>query len=229
MIIVPTLPAARRPLTLLGVNVSNYGDTQVAIPTHSAGDLIVLYAVNIGGTAALAVPASGGTVPTWTDIVNSGATDVASQGFPRRMVYTVASTDTTTTGVWSNAKYVYAAVISGQKSAPIGGAASSGETKETASTWPVTCPAVTMTDTSGKSMLLHFAFAMSYSYLGEWSGTPSGYTIRHSRTEDNGGMHTRVLTKDVTTSDGVVTAGQVTNSAPNSFVTACASVEILAP
>jgi hypothetical protein len=78
--------------------------TSVAIPAHSVGDLILVFAR--GTAAAPSVPAAGGTVPAWatlqTGLANAiGLTVVAFN----------ATATTTTTGVFTNATHIAVLVL----------------------------------------------------------------------------------------------------------------------
>ena len=42
--------------------------TSITLPTHAAGDLIVIFAFKDGATTIPTVPSAGGTVPTWNTI-----------------------------------------------------------------------------------------------------------------------------------------------------------------
>jgi hypothetical protein len=154
-------------LSILGTPAA-VAATTVTLPTHAAGDIIVLFACRrVAGLPTK--PTAGGTVPTWTDIQNPQA---ASSGAScARCVYTVATASNHTSGTWTNATRIIAVVLRGQDASPIGGNASGN----TAQTFGSTAPAVTLADTSGDSVLLHFYHAFNVGTTG-WSAAPASYT-----------------------------------------------------
>jgi hypothetical protein len=198
-------------LTYQGATGASSGVTSVTLPTHAVGDIIVMFVACSDDTSSLTVPSAGGTVPTWTSI--------AATGTHQMLRYAVATATNHTSGTWTNAYTFSVAVLRGQKSSsPIGGSAIDWST---ASSSTVTAPAVTLSNTSGSSQILHFM----QGNFGSWSGTPTGYTSRLSANFDGFvSIAYLVLTKDSTTSDGSVaqslTAAQANRRA--------ASVEILA-
>lgn len=167
--------------------------TSVTLPTHAIGDIIIVGAWNGVSTTTPAPPAAGGTVPAWVDIdANAG-----SVGTAMRTVYFVATATNHTTGTWTNTTEIGAIVIRGQNVAtPFGGHAESGGTAASS-----TAPAVTMTQTDGTSMLLHWHGHQSVG--GAWPAAPAGYT--RQITVNQGVANGLVLnTKNVTTSDGSI-------------------------
>ncbi|ART73558.1 hypothetical protein BTO20_11540 [Mycobacterium dioxanotrophicus] len=167
--------------------------TSGTIPTHAAGDLIVIFAFARNSTTVPPAPAAGGTVPTWS-FVNQGNAGAACVGV---VATAVATANNHTTGTWSGADSVTAVVIRGQAASPIGGQAGGG-----ASTLDATAPAVTLSKTDGSSILLHFMGARTGGATVTWGAAPAGYT---KRTEITSGGPICVLTKDATTTDGAVT------------------------
>lgn len=187
---------------LTGTEISS--TPTVVIPPHEAGDLILLFAMNGSTTSMPATPAAGGTVPAWQvlDIDSSSAVDA-------KLAWAIAPSNATTSGAWTGAGRTAAVVIRGQGLSPIG-----GHSVDPGSGTTTVAPAVTMVDTSGRSILLHFIAKLG---ANSWSTTPAGYT----RLQTN--QPVIVLRKDDTTSDGAVTQ----NSNQNQPWVAM-SVEVLA-
>lgn len=179
--------------------------TSVTIPTHSVGDLIVIFAYNPFTTTAPTAPSAGGTVPSWVYIDN----DNSASGSGCTTAHFKATATNTTTGTWSGASHIMAVVVRNQNaSSPIGGHASQGGSSAT-----TTAPAVTMSHTDGSSVLLHFH---GHSNLGAsgWDAAPAGYT--RGATSGTGFQSGTALNyKNITTSDGSVgqTGGQNTSYA----------------
>ena len=85
------------------------GASSIAIPTHAAGDMIVLWIFRDGNAAVATAPTAGGTVPTWIDIeAGSGANSCSS-----RLVYCIATASNHTSGTWTNGTHMVAAVLTG--------------------------------------------------------------------------------------------------------------------
>lgn len=120
-----------------------------------------------------------------------------------QVAYAVATASNHTSGQWKEATpdALVAAVLSGQRNpSPIGGINTSKGTSHTA-------PAVTLADSTGLSQLLHFMFFNAPNGTSDsWAAAPAGYTVAYSSTDGNR-RGIRVLSKDSTTTDGVVTNG----------------------
>lgn len=196
-------PPVAAPLSFIGANaaISN----TVTLPAHEIGDLIVVFAwldsFSVSPSAP-SKPSAGGTVPTWTDIdATAGANFCAS-----RTAYTVATATNHTSGSWTggNNQAVCAVVLRNPNASPIGGHAESGGTALSGAT----APAITLADSDGSSVLLHF-FGRRAGGLSSWSAAPAGYTSRAATTS---GVGVTVITKDVTTSDGSITHASAGNS-----------------
>jgi hypothetical protein len=195
---VAALAGARRrsptSVQFVGAAVSTSSDEFVAIPAHQVGDLIIIFAYRSNSDTIPAKPAASGTVPAWVDIDATNGSDTNSS----RTAYFVATATNHTSGTWgsgSGATRVAAAVLRSQAGTPIGGHAESGGTGST-----TTAPSVTMTNTDGTSVLLHFHGSFSSS-ANAWSSAPAGYTRRAAGTTQ---ATVCVNTKDSTTSDGSV-------------------------
>lgn len=177
------------PIAITGSATGSYPST--AIPTHSAGDLIMIFAF-LGDNSAVTVPSAGGTVPAWTTIT-------ASQGSygSLKVAYAFATANNHTSGTWF-ANYITAVVITGAKtSGTIGGYASSQ------SGTAVDAPAITMSKTDGSSLLLH-AFGIYQGTSVTFNSVASGYTVVQDRFTTASQGNLRVIKKDDSTSDGVV-------------------------
>lgn len=199
--IVPTLSVVV-PLAIQGSATIANGATSVTLPAHAVGDIIVLFVYNTASTTPTK-PSASGTVPAWVDIdANAGTGSSAT-----REVYFVASATNHTSGTWTNTNGLCAVVLRGQNASPIGGHA---EAVSSGGAGTIDAPAVTMANTSGSSVLLHFH--MSGGNVG-MSTAPSGYT----RLVDTGGFAPNGMAlnkKTVSTSDGLV--GQVLSAGTTS-------------
>lgn len=170
--------------------------TQLTLPSHTAGDIIVIAAFN-EADLVVSKPSAGGNVPSWVDITVTNRI---------RTAYCVATSSSTTSGTWSSAQQIMAAVLSGQGSSPIGG---SGNQISSTSSSAVTAPAVTMQATDQTSQLLHFGFHEANNRTNTAFST-SGYTARLDPASADA---YRLVTKNDTSSDGsvvVITASGVT-------------------
>lgn len=219
------VPPSGASLTLTGgtpivTNVSNASyissaaaaSSSVTIPTHSIGDLIVIFAFNPFATTAPTAPSAGGTVPSWNYIDNANS----GSGSGCTTAYFKATATNTTSGTWSGASHVMAVIVRNQNSSsPIGGHA-----QQAGSSATTTAPSVTMTHTDGSSVLLHFHGHSNLSSTG-WDAAPTGYT-RGATSGSAFQPATALNYKNITTSDGSVgqTGGQNTSYA-------AASVEII--
>lgn len=196
-------------MTLLVKGANAAAATTVTIPSHNVGDLIVIFALRRSNATAPSVPVASGTVPAWTTIdTETGSTDGAIV-----TAYFVATATNHTSGTWTNATDMIAAVISGQKASPIGGHAT-GIGNDAANS---TAPAVTMSVTDGSSLLMYFHGHNAT--VSSWGSAPAGYTRRAT------GTMVVCNTKIDTTSDGSISQ-PVTSSVSVGY--AAATVEILA-
>lgn len=207
MIIVPSNVGGTTSQSVTFKGATGTRNTSLALPSHAAGDIIVL-AVYEDAANVLGSPSAGGTVPTWIDIEVNGRI---------RMVYAIATSSTTTSGTWGSRSdnAIIAAVLSGQGASPIGGKSttlSSGSAN-------ITAPAVTMTNTDQTSQLLHFGF---HERGNRTSGTFStaGYTQRVTDDAIDGGY--RLITKNDTATDGSV----IVTAASGNTTWGAATVEI---
>jgi hypothetical protein len=176
--------------------------TSVTIPTHQAGDIIVIYARAGGNNVGTTPPTAGGTVPTWTQIVQGGASGFGIS----RAYFCVATTDSHTSGTFTNASGMTVAVV--RRASGIG--ASAGLQQVTQSPW--IAPAVTLTKSNNTSVVLHF-FGWGDTVNAApttFSAGPQGYTQRF-------------MTRTGLVALGLVTKN-VTDCAPAANITAAANI-----
>ncbi|WP_160111007.1 hypothetical protein [Mycolicibacterium houstonense] len=184
----PTVTIAAAAVSFVAASTTN--SNSITIPAHTAGDLIIIIASQTGVSAYPTKPAASGNVPNWVLIDQT-------QAFGAMVTYQfVAVNSSTASGTWSGADVMSVVVVRGQHSTPIGGHAISANAGTN-----MTAPSVTLANSDGTSMLLHF---YSCSSLGaNWPSAPSGYTFR----SNSGGLNTKggaALSKNVSTSDGSV-------------------------
>ena len=182
------------------------------LPPHNPGDMIVVIASSSSQTGAPLTPTAEGDVPPWTTVGTW-----YEDGFMGMTIgYTIATTSTHMSGYWEGSTVGYIFVTEGQAADPIGDVQVTLVDNWTRASLPITCPAVTLQDTSGNSELVHFVFGfsgVSGSGSGWLEGTypPPGYVGQDYATEfDSGAAYSRCfLTKEDTTSDGEVVVGDV--------------------
>lgn len=188
----------RKLLEIIGTPIAINGNS-AALPTHDVGDLIVLFLYRrTDATTAIVKPAAAGTVPAWVDIDNNAGANACAS----RAAQFVATSNDHTSGSWTGAEVVSAIVIRNQGATPIGGHAESGGTGTSS-----IAPAITMSQTDGTSMVLHFHATRSNT---TWVAAPAGYTRRAAYATLIGGVC--LNTKDDTTSDGSISQGNQTSS-----------------
>ena len=168
--------------------------TSVTVPSHQVGDLIV---VGAAGTSSVpSIPSAGGTVPSFSTPTNGSGGTMNSH---MRVGLAVATATNHTTGTWSGAGEICCFILRGQDLSDYIGA-SAVSTENPAST--VTAPSVTLEDTSGASILVHFYTCGATA----WGSAPAGYTRRAAVVAS--GIHGLcVNTKTSSTSDGSVAQG----------------------
>ncbi len=197
-------------MALSRVGGTSAAATSIAIPTHVAGDLIVIWAYRDGSTTPPTVPAAAGTVPAFTTIDGPTGANLNSAV----CAWAVAAGTTDTSGTWTNATGMSVEVWRGASSVPIGGHAQSGG--NIASGANIAIPAITLTATDGTSAILAFA---GWQTVTAWNAAPAGYTQR-----SNVATEVEVLTKDTTTADG---SFNVTGTASGTGGTRTQQIEIL--
>lgn len=200
-----------------GVNTAanrSSGVTTVTIPTHQAGDLLLMWVSDVNNYQTLTKPSAGGTVPTWTTI---GAT--TSDNYLRHSIYyAVATSSSTTSGTWGNIKLMMAVVLSGQNaSSPIGNYA----LYENGSGSTVYAPGISISN-NATSQLLFFGSVDNAT----WNSTvTSGYTAKTSATTN--GVGYRLITKDNPTDAGGYLAPSVGTFSASTVPVGSVSLEIL--
>lgn len=118
------------------------GTTTATIPTHQAGDLMIIWAFRSGSNSTPTVPT--GWTSIKTNVTNSAGAVAA---------WKIAVSSTDTSGTWTNATGLVCMVYRGtNQTAPIGGSATN-----TAASTTVNYPALTMTVTNGSSWVVGVA------------------------------------------------------------------------
>lgn len=220
IIVAPSVSSVVKP-QIIGAEIG-FNQLAPTIPAHQAGDLILVYAHNTNGLPT--PPSAGGTVPTWTTINSLSG----NGGYIGRIAYAFATSSSTTLGNWGSAygsAYLSVVAISGAVSV---GASAMSRTGGVTTTVSVAAPAVTMTNNSGSSLLLHCGFT-SASANAAWSPAPNGYTnIAKFDNADyaQGTIYTRIISKDDTTSDGSVIIGTLPGNVTYADYQITSTVEI---
>lgn len=222
MLLTPPPTSTVTPVSLKGTPNLATGTTSVTIPTHAAGDIIVIFAYLSDASVIPSLPSAGGTVPAWVTVDSGTSAGGGGGGSGSRTAYFVATASNTTSGSWGSdgTTEMIAVVLTGQGSTPIGGHAEADGGSIGGS---VTAPSITMSQTDGTSMLLHF---FGYSQGGRtWNAAPAGYTKQKATTSSVILNAVCFDTKNSTTSDGSVTQ---TNDGLASASTRAQTVEIRA-
>lgn len=174
------------------------GSGTITIPSHQAGDAIIIFIAN-GTNSIPTVPGAGGTVPTWTTLDSA-----TGNNYGWRCVGTIATASNHTSGTFGPTpsyltmmvavvRGAYAAGAVGGSSKTTGGSGSSGNSL-----------AFTPTNTDGTSQFLYFWCSAGGT---TFTPVPSGYTLRQAQSYSLGPIGACLTTKDVTTSDGAYTQG----------------------
>ncbi len=198
-------------MALSRVGGSSAAANSIAIPTHVAGDLIVIWAYRDGSTTPPTKPAAAGTVPSFTTIDGPTGANLNSA----ICAWAVAAGTTDTSGTWTNATGMSVEVWRGASSDPIGGHAQSGGS--VASGANIAIPSITLNETTGNSVILAFA---GWQTVTGWNAAPAGYTQRSQVATE-----CQALSKDSTTADG---GFNVTGTASGTGGTRTQQVEIVA-
>lgn len=136
--------------TLVSSSVPTVTANAITMPSHNAGDLIVMYvhASTNGSNPTIPTANAGTGVPTWNLIKSTAGTNYSNS-----KVVWAWGTGSTTSGTWTNADMFEVAVLRGVNPAvPIGGSAIS----TVGAAYAATAPAITMANNDGSSQLLHF-------------------------------------------------------------------------
>jgi hypothetical protein len=202
-------------LSFTGSTVANA--SSITLPSHSVGDLILVFAARY--STAPTAPSAGGTVPTWTTIASAGGK------FGFNLAYTIATSNSHTSGTWSTPIRMSSVVFTGQSASPIGKFSSNASPSDTTSTLGPLIPALVSPNTDGKSQFVQMWACEDPIYTSSNYSVPSGYTLRSPSNGTAESLRNSVTTKNDTTSDGSV---QFTNlSASTQAFSAVAQVEIL--
>lgn len=214
----PVPAAPPKPTLMSGTAVvRNGGENSDAwtLPAHQPGDIIIVVMESystVAGTLA-APPSAGGTVPTWTRITKTASNTGA-------LYYAVATASNHTSGTWTSSPgyanlHSHTFVVRGGSA--VGGASLSDSTNG-GSSWAVSCPAATLADSSGTSLVIHGSLGADYvnsnilTVVSEnATGGSSGYTSRGIAAVS--WLYGSLTVKDESTSAPAYTWGTVTGSA----------------
>lgn len=170
----------------------------LALPTHSPGDLLVLYASNFGGVSI--PPAAGGNVPQWVQIASTDGLSGVWYAWATRSDHMTGSWDSGMSWYWGTASF------SGvNTSTPIG-----GHIMENLTTTDIATAPLSLHDTSGSSAVLY----MFHSYGSDIYTAPSVSSaterVRAPYTAPNGSKHhVGIFTKNVTANGNSVSLGTI--------------------
>ncbi|WKR36055.1 minor tail protein [Mycobacterium phage Azrael100] len=179
---------------VVGFNISS--GTTTTMPAHEPGDILLVMAYNDGPTNP-GTPSASGSVPAWVNINNGNGNTNAM-----RLAYFVATSDSHTTGTWSNSTAVAVAVLRGaDQYSPIG---YNSLGFSTASNQSVAPALENLFDKSGRSQLVYIH---AHKTVTSWGTPPSGFTRLGQVNTD-----LAVNTKDDTTTDGAATQSATTSS-----------------
>lgn len=141
------------------------GTSITTMPTHAAGDLLLMFAYRNGSTTAPTVPAG------WTTIDSGTAGGGSSSS--SALAYKVAASASETSGTWTNATHLGLHVYRGQRLGnPIGGFSINNASSGTTVSWA----AVTLSVTDGSSWVVPF-----FGHRSNLGGT-AGTTTTNGRT-----------------------------------------------
>ncbi|NGQ93377.1 hypothetical protein G5V65_21045 [Rhodobacter sp. HX-7-19] len=116
------------------------GTNSLTMPSHAAGDLLLMFAYRDGSTTAPALPAG------WTDLNNGGTATNSC-----RIAYKIAASGSEVSGTWTNATSLICLVYRSDGIIGVGGVARSSAASTT-----VSYPALTMVNTDGTSWVAGF-------------------------------------------------------------------------
>lgn len=153
-------------ISFISASTGNNTNSIASMPSHQAGDLLIIFACRDGNNTAPSLPAG------WTNVLNTAGTSTIGA----RTGYKIAASGAETSGTWTNATSVVCVVYRGAdiEEGPIGG---SGVTSSTGTS--VTYPTLTMLEGGGTSWVAGFAGHRSVNTSLETP--PSGMSLR----EDN--------------------------------------------
>lgn len=150
------------------VGAASAAATSLTLPTHQAGDLILLWAYRSGSTTAPTLPSG------WIDINSSGNNNNSS-----RLAYLIATGAGTASGTWTNATHISSAVYRADSgNISIGANATTGNSGNT-----LTYSALTLQDIVGTSWVVGFA---GHRQATNVETAPTGMTNRTSTATTGG-------------------------------------------
>lgn len=187
--VIPPTAVGIPTVLIVGLNYST--TTSIPIPPHEAGDEIWIFAYRNGSNTAITVPGGSGNTPAWVSAAGGTGTNTNSS----RLGRATATANNHTSGTWSGATEMLVIVTRGQATTALGGVAEGGSTSQTLAA----APAVTLTDTTGYSLLMHLMGRRPT--ITAWGNAFAGYT-REIAVASSSGI--ALVTKNVTTSDGAV-------------------------
>lgn len=150
------------------VGAASAAATSLTLPTHQAGDLLLLWAYRNGSTTAPTLPSG------WISINTSGNNNNSS-----RLAYRIATGAGTASGTWTDATHISATVYrAGTGNINIGADATTGGNGST-----LTYSALTLQDTSGSSWVAGFG---GHRQATNVETAPTGMTNRTSTATTGG-------------------------------------------
>jgi len=198
--------------------------TSVTIPAHRPGDLIVMYVKASAQNILPSIPTASGTVPSWqlaatTDRVGAAnTTGVSNYLGCSRLCFYVATANNHTSGTWTNATGMMAAVV--RRASSLGAVAISSPPFASS---PWTAPAAALFRSNNTSLILHFyGWGDGSNTAPTISAAPTGYTRQFDTRTSLVGL--ALNTKNVTTSAPAVDQATGTGAIWHSAIT----VEVLA-
>ena len=127
------------------VGATSAAGTTVTLPTHQAGDIIIVSARR-GNVTPASIPVAGGAVPTWTSIQSGGANALSLVS-----AYTRATDSAHQSGTWTNAAHMTAIVLRTNTAGAVLGIGASQLNNGNATQF-ITYPILTLMTTGGTSM-----------------------------------------------------------------------------
>lgn len=147
-------------MTISFVGANSASATTVTVPTHQAGDLLLIYALRDQSGTAPSLPAG------WTSLAtNNSANDLAV-----RVGYKIAASSSETSGIWTNANKVAISVYRNTGSSPFGAIASNISTSSNT----IPYPGITLNRTDNTSWVITLGATAQPILL----PNPTGTTLR---------------------------------------------------
>jgi hypothetical protein len=183
-----------------------------------------MFAIGQDWNATLPEFDPGGTAPDWISALD--AYEMGYRGL--HVAWAIATSSSHTTGAWMDTAQGYIAVVETGKSVGAVNVSLADEyyaARETTKgdsvtvvarpdNLPIVCPAVTLQNTSGSSILIHHAYCYTDDIgpVGWLDPAPSGYTVIYRDTDNTGQGETDAYVigyKDSSTSDGAVAISSI--------------------